>query len=74
MGWFLHENDVDTTLIEVENVINKTFMPRNDAYRISLNLYIFGITSFTATFNLSTFNYEKKSREPLYVQFKDQKC
>ena len=36
----MHENDVDTTLMEVENVIIKTFLPQNCADRFSSNLHI----------------------------------
>ena len=36
----MHENDVDTTLMEVENVIIKTFLLQNCADRFSSNLHI----------------------------------
>ena len=72
----MHENDVDTTLMEVENVIIKTFLPQNCADRFSSNLHI--SWDNLVYYDISTYQplnlREKKTREPLYVKFRDQKC
>ena len=70
----MHENDVNTTLMKVENVIIKRFCCEIVLIGF-LQIYIsLGKSSFIATFQPSTFKLEKKSREPLCVKFRDQKC
>ena len=73
----MHENEVDTTLMEVENVIIKTFLPQNCADRFSSNLHITWdnfVYYDISTYQPLNLRKKKKTTEPLYVKFRDQKC